>query len=283
MPVGNPNLTPEAVWSYDLSGEWYFAPSALFSIGVFHKERTDLFTGSTVFPPENLDAAGRLNIDITAPCEDGGIFNPIANRNINSPIEGTGICTPVTLTTNGEGTTTQTGVEVAVQYDLSGWEDRLGWASGFGFIGNYTHQTTGGSAEDFVENFADVGGSRGVFGVLGISNAQDQIQLLNLSKNSYNLTAFYEKYGLSARARYTWRSSFQSTDPIQFGVPRVNGSRGQLNGSVNYDINENINVGVEGINILQTDADQFCVNNNSLLCFNGITDRRIVAGVNFKF
>ena len=74
-----------------------------------------------------------------------------------------------------------------------------------------------------------------------------------------------------------------TADPIQFGVPRVNGSRGQLNGSVNYDINENINVGVEGINILQTDADQFCVNNNSLLCFNGITDRRIVAGVNFKF
>ena len=283
VPVGNPNLTPEAVWSFDLSGEWYFAPSALFSIGVFHKERTDLFTGSTVFPPENLDAACRLNIDITDPCEDGGIFNPIANRNINSPIEGTGICTPVTVTTNGEGTTTQTGVEVAFQYDLSGWEDKLGWASGFGFIGNYTYQETGGSAEDFPANFANVGGSRGVFGVLGIDNAQDQIQLANLSKNSYNLTAFYEKYGLSARARYTWRSSFQSTDPIQFGVPRVNGSRGQLNGSINYDINDNINVGLEGINLLQTDADQFCVNNNSLLCFNGITDRRIVAGVNFKF
>jgi len=283
VPVGNPNLVPEAVWSFDLSGEWYFAPSALFSLGVFHKERTNLFSPVTEFPPENLDAAGRLNIDITDPCEDGGIFNPIANRNINSPIEGTGICTPVTVTTNGAGTTTQTGVEVAFQYDLSGWEDQLGWASGFGFLGNFTHQTTGGSAEDFETNFADVGGSRGVFNVLGIPNAQDQIQLQNLSKNSYNLTAFYEKYGLSARARYTWRSSFQSTDPIQFGVPRVNASRGQLNGSINYDINENINVGVEAINLFQNDADQFCVNNNSLLCFNGITDRRIVGGVSFTF
>ena len=283
VPVGNPNLVPEAVWSFDLSGEWYFAPSALFSLGVFHKERTNLFSPITEFPPENLDAAGRLNIDITDPCEDGGIFNPIANRNINSPIEGTGICTPVTVTTNGAGTTTQTGIEVAFQYDLSGWEDKLGWASGFGFLGNFTHQTTGGSAEDFETNFADVGGSRGVFNVLGIPNAQDQIQLQNLSKNSYNLTAFYEKYGLSARARYTWRSSFQSTDPIQFGVPRVNAARGQLNGSINYDINDNINIGVEAINLFQNDADQFCVNNNSLLCFNGITDRRIVAGVNFKF
>ena len=283
VPVGNPNLVPEAVWSFDLSGEWYFAPSALFSVGVFHKERTNLFSPVTEFPPENLDGAGRLNIDITDPCEDGGIFNPIANRNINSPIEGTGICTPVTVTTNGAGTTTQTGVEVAFQYDLSGWEDKLGWASGFGFIGNYTHQTTGGSAEDFETNFADVGGSRGVFNVLGIPNAQDQIQLQNLSKNSYNITAFYEKYGLSARARYTWRSSFQSTDPIQFGVPRVNASRGQLNGSINYDINDNINIGVEAINLFQNDADQFCVNNNSLLCFNGITDRRIVGGVTFNF
>ena len=283
VPVGNPNLVPEVVWSYDASAEWYFAPSSLFSIGVFHKERTNLFSPLTTFPPENLNAAGQLNIDITAPCEDGGIFNPIANRNINSPIEGTGICTPVTITTNGEGTTTQTGVELALQYDLSGWEDKLGWASGFGFIGNYTYQTTGGSAEDFVNNFADVGGSRRVFDVLGIENAQDQIQLQNLSRNSFNTTVFYEKYGLSARARYTWRSSFQSTDPIQFGVPRVNASRGQLNGSINYDINDNINVGIEAINLLQTDADQFCVNNNSLLCFNGITDRRIVGGVSLKF
>ena len=106
VPVGNPNLVPEAVWSYDASAEWYFAPSSLFSIGFFHKERTNLFSPVTEFPPENLDDAGRLNIDITDPCEAGGIFNPIANRNINSPIEGTGICTPVTITTNGEGTTT---------------------------------------------------------------------------------------------------------------------------------------------------------------------------------
>ena len=284
VPVGNPNLIPEAVWSFDASAEWYFAPSSILSVGFFHKERTNLFSPITDFPAENLDDQGRLNIQIDDPtCSQGGIFNPVANRNINNPVEGTGICTPVIVTNNGEGTTTQTGIELAVQYDLSGWEDKLGWASGFGFIGNYTYQTTGGSAADFVTNFADVGGSRSVFDNLGIDNAQDQIQLLNLSNNAYNITAFYEKYGLSARARYTWRSSFQSTDPIQFGVPRVNGSRGQLNASVNYDMNENINIGVEAINLLQTDADQFCVNNDSILCFNGITDRRIVAGVNFKF
>ena len=105
----------------------------------------------------------------------------------------------------------------------------------------------------------------------------------NLSKNAYNLTAFYENYGLSARVRYTWGSSFQSTDPIQFGVPRVTESRGQLNANDNYDISENINVGIEAINLLQNDADQSCVNANTLLCLHDITDRRIIGGVSVKF
>src|SRR3546814_19426780 len=29
VAVGNPDLVPEAVWSFDLSGEYYFAPSSL--------------------------------------------------------------------------------------------------------------------------------------------------------------------------------------------------------------------------------------------------------------
>jgi len=56
-----------------------------------------------------------------------------------------------------------------------------------------------------------------------------------------------------------------------------------LNASVSYDINDNINVGVEGINLLQNDQDQFCVAEDTLLCFNGFTDRRIIGGVNFTF
>src|SRR3546814_10124440 len=67
----------------------------------------------------------------------------------------------------------------------------------------------------------------------------------NLSKYSYNTTLFYDKYGLNARLRYTWRSSYVSNDPFFFGLPLINGARGQLNASINYDINDHINVGVE--------------------------------------
>lgn len=278
VSVGNPNLLPETVWSFDLSAEYYFAPSSLISIGVFHKSRTNLFAQRQEDPAPNL-IGSQLNIDITPPCENGGIFNPIAQRGINNPTPGTGICVPLSSTFNVGGSTTQTGIEIAFQHDLSAYEDALGFASGFGFIGNLTYQTTGGSARAF--RAAD--GPRNVFTLLGFPGSQDRIGLTNLSRLAYNATLFYDKYGLNARVRYTWRSSYATDDSFFFGLPRINGSRGQLNASINYDITENINVGVEGINLTRSDQNQYCVNNNALLCFQGLTDRRITAGISVRF
>jgi len=286
VALGNPALVPEGVWSYDLSAEYYFSPSSLISIGLFHKDRTNLFTDIQEDPPGNAAADGTLNIDVTAPCEAGGIFNPIADRNINSPIPGTGICVPFRTQANGEGSFTQTGIELAAQFDLSSFEDRLGWASGFGFIGNYTYQEPGGSARDFESNFRRIGGNRNIFGNLGVADPLQQIVQPNLSRNTYNATVFYEKHGLSARARYTWRSSFSlpaSVESFKAGAPLINSARGQLNANVTYDINDSMSVGLEGINLLQGDQQQYCVKDGTLLCFNGFTDRRLIAGLNYKF
>lgn len=279
VAVGNPDLVPEAVWSFDLSGEYYFAPSSLISVGFFHKSRTNLFAQRQEDPAPNLDANGNLNISIDPSCPGGGIYNPIANRNINNPVQGVGICVPRSSTFNVPGSTTQTGIEVALQHDLSAWEDVLGFASGFGFIGNFTYQKTGGSAREY--RVAD--GPRTVFTQLGYPGSQDLISLTNLSKYAYNTTLFYDKYGLNARLRYTWRSSYVSNDPFFFGLPLINGARGQLNASINYDINDHINVGIEGINLLRGDQNQYCVNNKALLCFQGLTDRRLTAGLSVKF
>lgn len=278
VAVGNPELVPESVWSFDLSGEYYFAPSSLISIGVFHKSRSNLFALRQEDPANNI-VNGQLNIDITPPCEQGGIYNPIANRNINNPVQGVGICVPFSSTFNVGGSTTQSGVEIGFQHDLSAWADKLGFASGFGVIGNFTYQRTGGSAREFRR--AD--GPRNIFTALGFVNAQDRVTLPNLSKFAYNATLFYDKYGLNARVRYTWRSAFDSNDPsFFFGLPRVNGARGQLNASLNYDITDRINIGVEGINLLRGDQNQYCVNDKALLCFQGLTDRRLTAGLSVK-
>ncbi|MBT8068510.1 MAG: TonB-dependent receptor, partial [Gammaproteobacteria bacterium] len=81
VPLGNPDLEPEEVTSFDISLEWYFAEGALLSVGYFHKDRTGVFSRREEDPIE--DANGFR--DITPPCEDGGIFNPIADPNVFAP------------------------------------------------------------------------------------------------------------------------------------------------------------------------------------------------------
>lgn len=279
---GNPNLQPETVLSFDLSAEYYFAPSSLVSIGVFHKVRDNLFATITESPPDNA-VGGVVNRSRDPSCPGGGIYNPIAIISVNNPDRGqTGICVPLSSTFNVEGETTQTGIELAFQYDLSQWEDRLGWASGFGFIGNFTYQKTGGN----VANYRTIGLTRNTTRDLGFNPLpQDLIELENLSKYSYNATLFYERDGLSARMRYTWRSDFLNTEAFTsaFDVPRVSDDRGQLNASINYEINRWASVGLEAINITREDANEYCINDDALLCYNGLTDRRIVAGLSLKF
>ena len=42
-------------------------------------------------------------------------------------------------------------------------------------------------------------------------------------------------------------------------------------------------LGVEGINLTREDANQYCINDQALLFFQGLTDRRATAGVSVKF
>ena len=282
VELGNPDLKPEEVTSVDLSVEWYFAPGSVLSVGYFNKKRTGVFFEDEEDPIE--DANGFR--DTTPPCEGGGIFNPIADPNVFAP-PGTprGVCVPTSQFINGAGTTTQQGVEIVFQYDLLQFEDRLGWASGFGFIVNYTNQDFGGS-EEFFSAFTR---PTTVFNSLGATEVVTLRQpLIDLSENAYNITTYYEKYGISARMRYTWREAYRSTDfgstsSNPWGFPVVQDDRGQLNASVSYAVNDNFNVGIEAVNLTEEDVVQYCVNEDALLCFQGLTDRRITFGASYRF
>ncbi len=289
ISIGNPNLAPETVSSYDASADWYFAPSALLSVGVFHKVRDNLFVSQLEQAPED----GNGFRDITPPCEGGGIFNPIANRNVSSNIPGTGICVDILTQINDTASTTQTGIEVAFQYDLSDFEDTLGFASGFGVIANYTYQEFGGG-----EAFnTSAGRGTDIFNAInGIYNDANFVEvtavqgLLDFSPHAYNVTLFYEKYGLSARARYTWRDAFRTLDTAggaslnsTLGFPVVTEARGQLNASVVYNITDYLSVGVEGVNLTKSDITQSCVNEGAQFCFQGLPDRRLTFGATLSF
>jgi len=292
VEIGNPNLEPETVTSFDVSADWYFAPAAVVSVGFFHKKRSNIF----VTQLEDVAVDGNGFRDITAPCEGGGIFNPIPDRNVLSDQLGNGLCVPIETIVNDTGTTTQTGFEFSFQYNLSQWEDRLGsfgWMSGFGVAANYTIQdfdggnATNSSASRGTDVFNAINGIYDDSNFVPVTAVQG---LLDLSENAYNATLFYEKYGISARARYTWREAFRTDDTAAgasrnstLGFPVTTASRGQLNASINYAVTADISVGIEAVNLTKSSIKQYCVNDEALLCFQGLPDRRISIGASYRF
>ncbi|MEM9531936.1 MAG: TonB-dependent receptor, partial [Pseudomonadota bacterium] len=151
VALGNPGLEPEEVDSIDLSVEWYFAPAAVVSLGYFEKDRTNIFgidfEGAALIPDPTVPGGFARETDPS--CPGGGIFNPTVIPNILGDPERLGLCVDFTIPGNDPETTTQKGFEFAFQYDLSNFEDQLGWASGFGVVANYTHQDfSGGSVID---------------------------------------------------------------------------------------------------------------------------------------
>ncbi|MDX2368441.1 MAG: TonB-dependent receptor [Colwellia sp.] len=287
--IGNAGLEPEEVTSFDISAEWYFAEAAVVSIGYFTKDRTNLHVTSL-----ESAAIGSNGWRESGPtCAGGGIYNPSVQPNAIGDPNTVGLCVDRESTFNDGATTTQSGIEMAFQYDLSSFEDDLGWASGFGVVANYTIQEFEGGSAFYTS------ATRGTDIFNAINGIYDDSQfvavtsnrgLLDFSENAYNVAVYYEKYGLSARLRYTWREAYRTEDTAAgaslnstLGFPVVTHDRGQLNASVSYDVNEHLNLGIEAVNLTKADIIQSCVNEGAMQCAQGITDRRITFGASYKF
>ena len=44
-----------------------------------------------------------------------------------------------------------------------------------------------------------------------------------------------------------------------------------------------VTLSLEGINLTESDADVSCLNEDALLCYRGITDRRLTFGAAYRF
>lgn len=289
VSIGNPGLQPEEVESFDISADWYFAEAAVASIGYFKKDISNLFVQGT----NSAEVFANGFRDTDPNCPGGGIFNPAVQPNILGDPAREGLCVDSDTSLNDPATVTQSGIEMAFQYDLSSFEDQLGWASGFGIQANYTIQEYKGGS---VENTSATRGTDIFNAINGIYDIQDFQSvnavegLLDFSENAYNITVFYEKYGISARLRYTWREAFRTDDTAAgasrnstLGFPVVTHDRGQLNASINYDVNDQLNIGLEAINLTEEEVTQSCVNEGAMLCFQGLADRRITLGASYRF
>ncbi len=210
--VGNPKLKPTQSTNIDLSAEWYFAPVGSLTLAVFHKELTDVITNTT----ERLSFTN-----------NGGTFDAIVTTPGNSPDKGT-----------------IKGYELAYQqtYDFL-----PGIWSGLGMNANYSYIDSDGVKQSTL-SATDPDVSAGRTTLIDTS----KLPLQGLSKHNANLSVFYEKYGLSARLAYNYRSDFLVTvrDVIVPFQPIMQEGTGQLDGSIFYDVTPNVKAGIQMVNLL---------------------------------
>lgn len=137
----------------------------------------------------------------------------------------------ITRPRNLGGSTLQ-GLELSSQWFLDFLPE--GW-DGLGVIANYT------LADSSIDTEGD---------------PLEGEPLLGVSKHSYNLGLLYEKYGVTARVMYNWRSEYDDgyfgaglltpgSDP-KFNTVKANG---RLDFSIGYDLTPNITISVEGVNV----------------------------------
>jgi len=107
--------------------------------------------------------------------------------------------------------------------------------------------------------------------------------LQGLSKNTYNIVGIYEKYGLSARVAYNWRSTYFDSTYSLNGVTQPSYRRGYgwLDASLSYDVTPSVTISLEGSNLLRAVRRSYYNDLTSRPHETQIDDRQILFGVRF--
>lgn len=216
LQTGNRNLRPVESWNYDLSAEWYFDEVGSLTLALFMKDIEGIVQNGVGLVNYSAPDAGSQDVVIRGPAND---------------ISGT-----------------LKGLELAHQqvYDFL-----PGLLSGLGTQFSYTYV----DASDFPNPNISGIGSPSVNSSGGPVNNGPFVAgtpLQGVSEHTINATVFYERGPFSARAAYNWRSDFLVTtrDDLFPFSPIFQEAGGQLDGSIFYAVNENIKLGVQGVNLL---------------------------------
>ncbi|GAA6204050.1 TonB-dependent receptor [Thalassotalea sp. SU-HH00458] len=245
---GNTNLLPYEATNFDLSLEYYYAEGSYAAVGYFRKDVENFISSQTVTTSiedmREIYQGARWN---QAVADLGG--NPtndeiFAQMQLNgATLNEQGYLTPasddplmqwdITRPFNTPDNKVVDGFELAIQHFFGD--------TGFGFGANATF--VDGDVEFDVDDITKVD---------SVSELEPQTPLTGLS-DSANFQLFYEKEALSVKVTYAWR------DEYLIGVGQAQGSSdnppqfakefGQVDMSINYDIDENFTVFFEGLNL----------------------------------
>jgi TonB-dependent receptor len=249
--AGNPNLRPTTSDNFDLTAEWYFSDVGQLTASLFHKRLNGVLTNDT------------RRVDIT---NNGETLSNV-----------------ITTPTNSKDTGKITGFEISYQQVFDFLPSFL---KGFGVQANYTFVKSSGVPQStLAATDPDVGAGR------QSTIAGEDFPLQGLSKHQFNITPFIDIGPISARASYNWRSRYLLTlrDVITPFDPIFQESYGQLDASLTWSVTDQIKIGVQGVNLLnsttRTTAAVLDQNNEIRFVPRGwyVNDRRYTAIVRFNF
>jgi TonB-dependent receptor len=267
---GNPSLAPLESTNLDLSFEWYYGPSDYASVGYFRKSVNNFVgtgvSSTTLFglqdptsgAPGTLTAsAAQALIDRGFQVNEQNLFtmSAVLNNPADFPNGADDYIDPTDPVQDGA----QFALDIIDAYDIApGANDPLfnfdlsqpannQTANIDGFEAAWQH-FFGESGFGFQINATVVNGDVS-YDVRARPDVQ-QFALLGLS-DSANAVLMYENHGLSVRAAYNWRDTFltQTVWQGQQGLPAFVDAYHQVDLNITYNINDNLAVGLDGINI----------------------------------
>jgi iron complex outermembrane recepter protein len=246
----NPFLEPTTADQVDFTLENYFADVGSFSLALFYKRFN------------NYIQYGSYNREVML----NGVTNTVE---VTGPIQGDGA--------------KMRGYEIAFQRYFDNLPAPF---DGLGMQANYTYvQNTGIKNQNttIVSNDGS-GGTQG--GGITQSESIQTDGLEGLSENAFNLIGMYEKGPWAARVAYSWRSEYLVTAlDCCVALPVWQDAAGFLDASLRFRINDNLELNVQGSNLLNTKTVllQQVDNDGTLKDYSWFqNDRRIQFGVRFK-
>ncbi len=209
----NPFLRPVEAKQFDLTAEWYFAKVGSVTGAVFYKELSNII----------LD-----NFGYTRPLTNNGqTFNIGVNGPANAP---------------GKGKVK--GAEFSYQqtYDFL-----PGALSGLGTQATFTYVDPSNIPNGVASN-PDANNAPPIDTAVLYAD----LPLTGLSKYNFNVSGFYDKFGIYARIAYSWRSEFLLTnrDCCFPFLPVYASAGGQADASLFYTVNPQFKIGLQVQNLL---------------------------------
>ncbi|MGF7148835.1 TonB-dependent receptor [Sphingomonas zeicaulis] len=172
----------------------------------------------------------------------------------------TGVVYNITVPTNGTQKVTINGVEAGLQVAFDFIDVPV--LKNMGVMANYTYSKDSGyEGRDFFTGAA--------------------LPFQGLSRNSYNVSAYYEDDVISLRGAYNWRSKYLIVAQGRGNNPEFGEAYGQLDASLNITLMPEVSLFLEGVNLLDATRKE---NANSVYRRTIVETfgRRVYGGIRFK-